>query len=41
MTDKPTITLTNAAAQAFDVIWTASDAGTTITCTCFRLWEVC
>lgn len=35
------VTIDTTASQAFDVIWTATDAGTTITCTCFRLWEVC
>jgi hypothetical protein len=35
------VTIDTTAAQTFDVIWTATDAGTTITCTCFRLWEVC
>lgn len=35
------VTIDTTASQAFDVIWTATDAGTTLTCTCFRLWEVC
>jgi hypothetical protein len=36
-----TVTIDTTAAQAFDVQWTATDAGTSITCTCFRMWEVC
>lgn len=35
------VTLNTTASQTFDVVWTADDAGTAITCTCFRLWEVC
>lgn len=35
------VTLDTTASQTFDVVWTADDAGTAITCTCFRLWEVC
>lgn len=35
------VTIDTTASQAFDVIWTATDAGTTLTCSCFRLWEVC
>lgn len=34
-------TIDTISSQTFDVIWTASDAGTTLTCTCFCLWEVC
>lgn len=41
MTGTGAVTIDTTASQAFDVLWTASDAGTSITCTCFRLWEVC
>jgi len=35
------VTLDTTASQAFDVLWTASGAGTVFSCSCFRLWEVC
>lgn len=35
------ITVDTTASAAFDVVWTADDAGTVISCTCFRIWEVC
>lgn len=35
------VTVDTTASAAFDVQWTATDAGTAISCTCFRLWEVC
>ena len=41
MTTTGAVTLDTTASGAFDVVWTADDAGTAITCTCFRLWEVC
>lgn len=41
MTTTGAVTIDTTASGAFDVVWTADDAGTSITCTCFRLWEVC
>lgn len=41
MTTFGAVTIDTTAAGAFDVVWTATDAGTAITCTCFRLWEIC